>query len=628
MSADALTRFRIDYATGLAQHLSTRTEGSLTIGDELGRRALVEGISILDICEHHYRVVTELDSSTGHVAVDKAHDEAALQFLLQTLTASDVATRGFLDGTRRYAIQRARADDFAARYDEERIASLTLQRAMLGATELPPRFAVRYEPAVPPLEIGGDWYDVVALPDGRIGIIVGDCVGRGLAAAAVMGQLRSSARALLYTGVGPAQMLDHLDAVAGQIPGARCTTVFAAVLDPSTGRLHVSSAGHLPALLSVSGRTTTLGDTEDKAHSLPLATFPCAPRPEAIHELPAGATLVVFTDGLVERRDIDIDAAIGEVAAQLAAKAEGTSGDVAEHLLAALCPPGGYDDDVAMIVYRQPPPPLHLDVPAAPEQLAEVRSALYAWLRAAGIGSPLADDTVMAANEAFTNSIEHGYRETLGDSRSASLAPRARVTVDAAVDGAEFEVTVSDTGIWKPPAHDSGHRGRGLSMMKSLLDRVRIESGEGGTVVRMRNRAHVSDDHGRVLTMASLSGHTSSPDDLITTAIVTVGNATVLTVSGTVDLATVGHLEQSIDTALATTPSAFVIDLTSVDFLASAGMSTLVATHERLSGTAPFAVVADGPATSRPLMLTGLGAVLSIHPTLPEAVAAVADHQE
>ncbi len=96
-----------------------------------------------------------------------------------------------------------------------RDTSLTLQRSMLAPTELPAGFAVRYEPTVSPLEIGGDWYDVLPVGDDRIGIIVGDCVGRGLSAAAVMGQLRSSApRAAAHRRIEPATLLEQLDSVA------------------------------------------------------------------------------------------------------------------------------------------------------------------------------------------------------------------------------------------------------------------------------------------------------------------------------------------------------------------------------------------------------------------------------
>ncbi len=138
-------------------------------------------------------------------------------------------------------------------FESARETSMTLQRAMLPPLQPPAGFAVRYEPAVPPLEIGGDWYDVLPVGDHRIGIVVGDCVGRGLPAAAIMGQLRSSARALLLTGAEPAVLLEQLDSAASLIPDAYCTTVFLAILDTESGVLQYSNAGHMPAVLAAAG---------------------------------------------------------------------------------------------------------------------------------------------------------------------------------------------------------------------------------------------------------------------------------------------------------------------------------------------------------------------------------------
>ena len=141
-------------------------------------------------------------------------------------------------------------------FEMAREASLTLQRTMTPTTKPPVGFAVRYEPAVAPLEIGGDWYDVLAVGDHQIGIVVGDCVGSGLSAAAVMGQLRSSARVLLINGTTPGRLLDELDSAAALISGAYCTTVFVGLIDTDTGEMTYSSAGHVPALLAVPGEDT------------------------------------------------------------------------------------------------------------------------------------------------------------------------------------------------------------------------------------------------------------------------------------------------------------------------------------------------------------------------------------
>lgn len=165
-------------------------------------------------------------------------------------------------------------------FDQQRETSVALQRAILGPGLLPPGFAARYEPAGRPLEVGGDWYDSVELPDGRIAIVVGDCVGRGLHAAAVMGQLRSACRALLIQSVGPAMALDALDRFAALVPGAHCATVFCGILDPASGELTYSSAGHPPGVL-----VTADGEVEllEGGRSLPLAVRPGGgvPRPAA-----------------------------------------------------------------------------------------------------------------------------------------------------------------------------------------------------------------------------------------------------------------------------------------------------------------------------------------------------------
>jgi serine phosphatase RsbU (regulator of sigma subunit) len=230
-------------------------------------------------------------------------------------------------------------------FEHARDTSLTLQRSMLAPTKLPSGFAVRYEPAVSPLEIGGDWYDVLPVGDHRIGVIVGDCVGRGLSAAAVMGQLRASARALLLTGAEPATMLEQLDSVAALIPDAFCTTVFVAILDTRSETLTYSGAGHVPAVLAApEWQPRLLTD----ACSVPLAVHSDEHRPQGVAALTAGTTLLLYTDGLVERRDEPIDAGIARVT-EVMTQTVGLPVDaVADALLDQLSPTLGYDDDVAI----------------------------------------------------------------------------------------------------------------------------------------------------------------------------------------------------------------------------------------------------------------------------------------
>ena len=356
-------------------------------------------------------------------------------------------------------------------FESARETSLTLQRAMLPPVRPPSGFAVRYEPAVPPLQIGGDWYDVLPLDEHRIGIVVGDCVGRGLPAAAVMGQLRSSARALLINGAQPALLLEQLDSAAALIPNAYCTTVFLAVVDTESGLLQYSNAGHMPGVLAgpSSGTTTVLPD----AASVPLAVRRDKPRPQASRILPPGSTLMLFTDGLVERKYESIDDGIARAAAVLAETSRLPLDSVADTVLRELAPETGYDDDVAMVIYRHGWLPLSIESAALATDLADIRHRLSDWLRTADVPAPLIADIVLVANEACTNCVEHAYRgQGVGMMR-----------LDAHIADGAVRVRVTDSGSWKVPATNPGNGGRGLILMRTVSDAVDLHGTPTGTAV-------------------------------------------------------------------------------------------------------------------------------------------------
>ncbi|HET7667773.1 MAG TPA: SpoIIE family protein phosphatase [Mycobacterium sp.] len=358
-------------------------------------------------------------------------------------------------------------------FELARETSLTLQRSMLAPTELPAGFAVRYEPAVSPLEIGGDWYDVLPVGDDRIGIIVGDCVGRGLSAAAVMGQLRSSARALLLTGAEPARLLEHLDSVAAFIPDAFCTTVFVAILDTRSETLSYSSAGHVPAVLAAPDSEPQL---LTDARSVPMAVHRDEPRPQATAAMTGGSTLLLYTDGLVERRTEPIDAGIARVAEVMARTTESSADAVADALVAALAPADGYDDDVAIVLYRHPRQAFVIEIEAIPMRLNDVRRQLSAWLRGTGVPESVIEDIVLVVNEACSNSAEHAYRgQQPGTMR-----------VQAEVEDGHIHIEVADSGSWKTPPADPGTRGRGLLLMRTLSEQVDLDGTSHGTTVGMR----------------------------------------------------------------------------------------------------------------------------------------------
>ncbi len=410
--------------------------------------------------------------SRGIVAVLTGGGDVALWLELRVprrVSAEDRLLVTVLVGHLGLAIQHVR------QFESARETSLTLQHAMLAPTELPRGFAVRYEPAVPPLEIGGDWYDVLQLGDHRIGIIVGDCVGRGLSAAAVMGQLRSSARALLLTGAEPAMLLEELDSVAELIPDAFCTTVFLAILDTASGDFCYSCAGHVPAVLAApQSKPMLLSD----ARSVPLAVHRNSSRPQACVVLPPGSTLMLYTDGLVERRDASIDDGIARVTETVAGGMNLPVDAVADAVLSELAPPAGYDDDIAIVVYRHPYTPLAIEKDAAAEQLSDVRHQLAEWMRAAGISKEEIADIVLAVNEACANSIEHAYR---GEKPG-------KLRVEAENDGAQVHLRIVDTGSWKPAPADPSGRGRGLLLIRAVSDWLEMDCTPSGTTVDMTFR--------------------------------------------------------------------------------------------------------------------------------------------
>ncbi|MDF3299089.1 SpoIIE family protein phosphatase [Streptomyces tropicalis] len=363
----------------------------------------------------------------------------------------------------------------AHQIDQQRETAIALQRAILGPARLPAGFAVRYEPATPPLEVGGDWYDTVTLPDGRIGIVVGDCVGRGLTAATVMGQLRSACRALLLQDASPARTLMALDRFAAGVPGAVCTTVFCGVLDPDSGRLTYSSAGHPPGIVAEpSGISRLL----EEGRSLPLGVRPDRKRPEAASTVPARATLLLYTDGLVERRRRPLSAGIREAGAAVQRGRDVAVDELATQVMSRLAPQGGYEDDVALLLYRHPAP-FDLSFPAESSQLALVRGALRSWLDQCRLPRRTMQDVLVAVGEACANAIEHGHRHAPGD--------MVRVRAEAFVDA--VHLVVADTGDWKAPQPGGPPlRGRGIALMQAMMQQVTITPGPSGTTVEMHTR--------------------------------------------------------------------------------------------------------------------------------------------
>ncbi|MFE1444245.1 PP2C family protein-serine/threonine phosphatase [Streptomyces sp. NPDC058739] len=235
----------------------------------------------------------------------------------------------------------------------EREVALHLQQAMLPAPS--PlghhRAAVRYRPAIGALNVCGDWYDLVDMPrTGRTAVAVGDVVGHGLRAAGVMGQLRSALSATSHVASGPAQALEVLGQYARSLDGAESTTAASVFIDWNARTLTYSSAGHPPpALCHPDGTVTFL----DQATDPPLGARPeHVSRPQGVTSFTDGCVLVLYTDGLIERRHEDIDTGLARLADTLARHHTTDPDALADILLAHLIPPAGLTDDTALVVMR------------------------------------------------------------------------------------------------------------------------------------------------------------------------------------------------------------------------------------------------------------------------------------
>ncbi|UUU20290.1 PP2C family protein-serine/threonine phosphatase [Streptomyces sp. DSM 40750] len=234
----------------------------------------------------------------------------------------------------------------------EREVALALQAAMLPSPcpTGPHNAAVRYRPAIGALHVCGDWYDLVALPGEGLAVAVGDVVGHGLAAACAMGQLRSALSGATRVAHGPAQALEALDLYARSVEGAEATTVVTTFIDWDSHTITYSCAGHPPpALVHPDGTVTFL----DGATDPPLAARPThVSRPQARIPFVDDAALVLYTDGLIERRTEGIDTGLARLAHSLARHRKHDPETLADALLADLLPPSGNTDDTALIVLR------------------------------------------------------------------------------------------------------------------------------------------------------------------------------------------------------------------------------------------------------------------------------------
>jgi serine phosphatase RsbU (regulator of sigma subunit)/anti-sigma regulatory factor (Ser/Thr protein kinase) len=371
----------------------------------------------------------------------------------------------------------ALAIEHARLYQRELGIVETLQRSLLPdrLPQVPGLLtAAKYMPGGPGADVGGDWYDAIALDGGRLGLAMGDVVGHGIGAAALMGQLRNALRAYALEGASPGAVVEKLDRMVQNLEAGRMATLLYMVVEPDLGSITFSSAGHLPPLVMGVDREPRY---LEGGRTLPLGVMPSIEYPEAQFELEPGATLVMYTDGLVEERGASIDAGL-DALKEAVANGPDDPDALCDHIVARLLADRPATDDIAVLTVHTVPMSterLHLDLPTNPKSLATLRRTVGRWLESLGATGVESNDIQVSCHEACSNAMEHAYRFR-----------EATIDVDGTFDGSEVVLTVSDHGSWREK-RDSD-RGRGLDLIRALMDDVEVEPGEKGTLVRMRKR--------------------------------------------------------------------------------------------------------------------------------------------
>jgi anti-anti-sigma factor len=584
----------------------------------------VAGQRVAELLDDAYTTGRPVSAQEWRILLDNNAD-GELEELYLTFTIAPIRDAGgdvvglvshVLDVTPAVSARRAaeaQATAFEHRYQAALDGVTSLQRSLLPE-RLPVlpgvELAARYLAADSEQGAGGDWFDAVPLGDGRLGLVVGDVVGSGTRASAVMGQLRAVLMELLLEGPAIPEVLARLDRFAARVPGAAATTLCLAVLDPADGRLDYVCCGHPPPLvLGADGRTGYLPAGATGPLGVDAATRPVVVQTAL---LKATDVLLLYTDGLVEGPDLPLHEGMDllrEVAA--GARARGTP-----PMMAAAAPERvseltvermarkGHTDDLTLLAVQctgMRPEPFETELLACPGILSPLRAQLDDWLSARG-GS---DEDTLAVRfsvlEAVSNVIEHAYPDVPGSVRVEGLHD----------DAGRICMTVTDTGQWVPPPVRPNCRDRGFSLIRSSMDTVEIERTATGTSVLMdrtlSRRPVVGPDSVSPPRTAGSSGDAFRVDGV-------EASPPRVAVRGPIDLRSADELHGRLQDASRGGVLPLTVDLTGVSHLASAGVQLLYQLAEQMAadGCRLRLVAPIGTAAHQVLTLTALHQVTEI----------------
>jgi serine phosphatase RsbU (regulator of sigma subunit)/anti-sigma regulatory factor (Ser/Thr protein kinase) len=372
-----------------------------------------------------------------------------------TYVATDVAL------AEEIAARAALALDNVRLYDEARATAVALQRSLLPSPQ--PRVtgvdtAQRYLPGSRDLGVGGDWFDVITLSCGRVALVIGDVMGRGLRAAAAMGQLRTAVRMLAVLDPMPEDLLRHLDDLAQGTDEVQLATCVYAVFDPVTRSLSYATAGHPPPVLQRPDGPTELLPQPSGA---PLGVGG-VPFESVTLEVPDGARLVLYTDGLVESRDVDIDDGLRRLGRALESGPSGLD-PLCDHVLTELDRAAGHEDDVALLVTQltglDPDRIRTWQLDGGLETVASAREWVRGTLATWGL-EPMVELAELLVSELVTNALRHANGPieltalllddvvTLGVSDADQPLPRLRKAKEGDEGGRGLQLVAMLSARW------------------------------------------------------------------------------------------------------------------------------------------------------------------------------------
>lgn len=405
-----------------------------------------------------------LSARAGSEAAVEGLDAGADDYLIKPFSALELLAR--LRST--LALEQSRRE---ATRREHQIAS-ELQRSLVPMRDFESDsldISAFYQAGVSGTQVGGDWYDVIDLGLGRTALVIGDVMGRGIKAAAVMGQLRAAVRAYAGMDLAPADVLEAMDKMVRELESGQIVTCFYAVYDPATRALEFANAGHLPPIVATGkGQSFRL----EEVLSTPLGAGPSAIRQGRL-ELDSGDLVALYTDGLVELRDGDTDERI-DLARRLISEGSELA-DLPEKLVSALCP-NGSDDDIAILVAKVPTASrpwkeMVLAVPDSETSPALARSTVAQTLDSWGVPVASIDDVVLLTSELVTNAVRHG---------------RPPIELRLRLASSEIFLEVMDGAGYLPRnlhAGPSDDHGRGLRILNMVARRSGFRLTEGGKCV-------------------------------------------------------------------------------------------------------------------------------------------------